>query len=201
MKVTETKPRKNFLGIPVTGDIQHADKRVAQKPLDDLAPVMQAVLDDPTVASFSWIQYTPYFQDGDPCVFGVNDALSVVLVDDANTTPCASCGRQLSPVAYDCPGCDTENPAYDADYDEDESAAGVECNSALGKRYDTYNSTKAHHPGSYDGPDEARYDRCLALEKAICSGAFDDVLLEHFGDHCTVTVSRDGISVSEYSHE
>lgn len=26
----------------------------------------------PQIKSFSWTQYTPYFNDGEPCVFGVN---------------------------------------------------------------------------------------------------------------------------------
>lgn len=195
-EMTSEKPRKNFLGIPVTGDINFAGKRTPQKPLEELAPVMQAVLDDPTIASFSWSQYTPYFNDGETCVFSVNGELSVTLADDITTTPCAKCGQQLSPMPYECPVCDTENPAYDPEYDDDDSG-GVESNRALGYR----NRSWEDDHGVYMGPDEARYNRCLALENAISSGAFNDVLLEHFGDHCTVTVSRDGISVSEYSHD
>lgn len=58
-----------FLGIPVEGDITKADKRTPQRPLEDLAPLMQAVLDDDGIAAFGWRQCTPYFNDGDPCVF------------------------------------------------------------------------------------------------------------------------------------
>jgi hypothetical protein len=29
--------------------------------------------DHPDVHAIKWTQYTPYFMDGDPCVFGVND--------------------------------------------------------------------------------------------------------------------------------
>ena len=29
--------------------------------------------ENPTVTKIVWTQYTPYFNDGDPCVFGVND--------------------------------------------------------------------------------------------------------------------------------
>lgn len=35
----------------------------------------------PTVKSFSWTQYTPYFNDGEECVFGVNDYFQVELED------------------------------------------------------------------------------------------------------------------------
>lgn len=60
-----------FLGIPVEGDIAKSS-RVAQRPLEDLAPIMQAVLDDDGITSFGWRQYTPYFNDGDACVFGAS---------------------------------------------------------------------------------------------------------------------------------
>ena len=35
----------------------------------------------PEVADFSWTQYTPYFNDGDECVFGVNEYFTVNLRD------------------------------------------------------------------------------------------------------------------------
>lgn len=44
--------------------------------------------DFPDVASFSWSQYTPYFNDGDECVFGVNDFYRVTTlsgIDGADT--------------------------------------------------------------------------------------------------------------------
>lgn len=41
--------------------------------------------DFPNVASFSWDQYTPYFNDGDECVFSINDySASAKLLDGTN---------------------------------------------------------------------------------------------------------------------
>jgi hypothetical protein len=62
----------NFLGIPVAGDIIRGEHRKSQRPLEEFAPILQAVLDDPTVTEFGWRQYTPYFNDGDACVFGAS---------------------------------------------------------------------------------------------------------------------------------
>jgi hypothetical protein len=64
--------RRNFLGIPVEGDITQGASRVEQKPIEELQPILQAVLDDPTIVEFGWRQYTPYFNDGDPCEFDAN---------------------------------------------------------------------------------------------------------------------------------
>jgi hypothetical protein len=166
--------QRNFLGIPVKGDLNFTERRTPQKPLEELAPLMQAVLDDPTIAWFGWKQYTPYFNDGEPCVFSVNAELAVSF---------------------------TSGNGSDEDDEDDEDDAiygGVNNNASLGKReYDF----KSRSYGAYSGPDEARYNRCLALEQAINSGAFDDVLLEHFGDHATIRVSRDGIQVEFYEHD
>jgi hypothetical protein len=63
--------RKNFLGIPVVGDIEEADKRPNQKPVEELSPYLEAVFADDSIEAIRWEQYTPYFNDGDPCVFGI----------------------------------------------------------------------------------------------------------------------------------
>lgn len=65
--------KTNFLGIPVAGDINKGNDRTPQKPLSELEPLMRAVLDDPTIKAFGWNQYTPYFNDGDPCVFRLDE--------------------------------------------------------------------------------------------------------------------------------
>jgi len=44
----------------------------------------------PEVKSFSWTQYTPYFNDGDECVFRVNDWFEVKLEN----------GEELEEVSY-----------------------------------------------------------------------------------------------------
>jgi hypothetical protein len=67
-----TTATRSFLGIPVEGDITAGSTRVDQKPIEELQPLLQAVLDDPTIVEFGWRQYTPYFNDGEPCEFGVS---------------------------------------------------------------------------------------------------------------------------------
>jgi hypothetical protein len=164
---------KNFLGIPVVGDINEGDKRAKQRPIEDLAPLMQAILDDPTITEFGWTQYTPYFNDGDPCTFGVRGEIWVRTITDEDV---------------------------DDTYQLEISRYGG--HPSLGKRDRTWNrdtSSFDEHP--YEGPDEARYDRCLALSDAIEGGEFLDVLLDAFGDHAEITVKKDGIKVDFYEHD
>ena len=63
---------RTFMGMPVEGDINEGDKREKQRPLEDLQPILQALLDDDGVIEFGWGQYTPYFNDGEPCTFSTS---------------------------------------------------------------------------------------------------------------------------------
>jgi hypothetical protein len=63
----------NFLGIPVRGDITRGARMLDQRPLEEFSPLIQALLDDPYIVEFGWHQYTPYFNDGEPCEFGANN--------------------------------------------------------------------------------------------------------------------------------
>jgi hypothetical protein len=163
----DSATHRSFLGITITGDVIGREKRARQRPLEELAPLMQALIDDDGIAWFSWQQWTPYFNDGGPCEFSVHSELAVCL-DDVD--------------------------------DDDYWDAGVTGNKHLGSRPRQWTGA-GYRDGAYTGPDEARYDRCLSLEKALESGSFDDVLLEHFGDHAAVRVSRDGIFIEHYQHE
>jgi hypothetical protein len=133
------------------------------------------VLADPYIAKLGWTQYTPYFNDGDPCVFSVGEPWFRTVDDDE-------------------------------DEDDYSLAIGYSGHPTLGKRdyewdnaRDFDNRRKVFKP--YEGTHRESFDACLALSEAIESGAFDDVLLEAFGDHCQVTVTADGITVDEYSHD
>ncbi len=176
-----TDVRPTFLGIEIHGDINHSRGQKDQRTMEEFAPIIQAVLEDPSVAEFGWHQYTPYYNDGDPCVFSANSAW-VKLVE----------------------GAAIAEPADEDDDEDEEGRIEIEYDysNRLGDRPRTWNhETKSYDYADYTGPDEARYDRLLALADAIDDGEFDNVLLKTFGDHCEVTVRRDGIQVDEYSHD
>lgn len=72
------------LGRTVTGDITRGGKeRKEQKPGDDFLPLLDAVLGADGIESVRWTQYTPYFNDGDPCIFGISD-VSVKMSDEVD---------------------------------------------------------------------------------------------------------------------
>ena len=59
---------------PITGDINRRDSTTTPQegPTEFLAAI-DAVLDIPSVESIIWDQYTPYFNDGEPCEFRVGE--------------------------------------------------------------------------------------------------------------------------------
>lgn len=150
---------RNFLGIPVSGDINPGRRKTNQRTPAEFEPLVQALLDDDQVAAFGWRQYTPYFNDGEPCVFGAH-RFWVKLV--GQTKP------------------DADNEYLDDDEDDIESLE-------LWGRDDLAEGTPLG-------------DKAHAVEDAIDGGAFDDVLLDLFGDHANITVTRTGITVDYYDH-
>ncbi len=173
---------RTFLGIPVEGDINEGSKRTPQQPLEDLQPLLQALLDDDGIACFGWHQYTPFFNDGDPCVFSAS-SVWVARPEDLD-------------------------PEADEDDEPDTDGLDVSYCTHLGKYTGGEWVPDPENPGqkkkvgaTYEGPDQDRYDRCLALNGAIESGAFDDVLLGAFGDHAEITIRRSGIQVEYYGHD
>jgi hypothetical protein len=175
--MTSTETRKNFLGIPIEGDTSGGARRAVQRPLSDLEPIMRAVLDDPTVVEFGWKQYTPYFNDGDTCTFGVGDVWLLTTTDEVEDLADAIADESLS-IGYGHPSLGRIEWDWQGVY-PDRRRVFV----------------------SYEGPDQARMERCTALASAIGSGAFNDVLLDAFGDHANVRISRTGIKVDTYEHD
>lgn len=177
----------SFLGIPVDGDITRGDKRVPQKPLSELEPLMRAVLADEYIDSFGWTQYTPYFNDGDPCVFSVGEPWFRT-VDDVKGRPAGS-----------------DEDDYDGE-DDDSFSVGYGTHPSLGRQDYEYDNPRDWENrrkiyGPYQGNRQESFTVCAALNDAINSGAFEDVLLEAFGDHARVTVRASGITVDSYEHD
>ena len=70
------------LGRPVTGEISYYARRdrCEQWPAEKFLELLDAVLDCPNVEAVRWYQYTPYFNDGDACIFHTGECY-VKLVD------------------------------------------------------------------------------------------------------------------------
>ena len=183
-----TDDTRTFLGIPIEGDVTQGSTRVPQRPLEEFAPILQAVLDDPGVEFFGWCQYTPYFNDGDVCEFSVHGCWAI------------------SPDQFDVLSEKFDDPedVWDGFRDDDfDMDYGDRFEEAFGKfEGQTYNhEMREYVGGQYRGPNQARYDRIRALSRALNSGAFEEVLLNAFGDHADIRVCQDKIVIDFYEHD
>lgn len=120
----------------------------------------------PTLESFGWTQYTPYFNDGDTCIFSVDtDYISI----------------------------------NDELVDEAEWASDVNVIS-----WGTWNRDLRIYEGRVEEPNP-NYNPILTeasneIKKFL--GRFDnDFYLSKFGDHAEITVTKDGVDISDYDHD
>lgn len=168
-----TDETKTILGRPINGDV---DKRYfkpveqwgAERLIADLDAIFAA---DPNISAINWRQYTPYFNDGDPCEF------SAYLNEDGL-------------VAYDrVPTHWSWDEAYD-----DEGEIRVETDSYF--RHGEYDRERGYVFTLKDIPAAAEVIQLLSNFQH-----YEAVCREHFGEHSQVIATRDGFNVEYYEHD
>jgi hypothetical protein len=145
----------------------------------------------PEIKSFSWNQYTPYFNDGDECLFSVGDVW-----------PCLEenvhgYGGEDASIPRDLPQLKTFLETGDAPgmypwhKDNDKRLRTIS---------DHFNS---HYYQVY----KDNIDRWAEVGEAAWTLADairslpDDVMLMLFGNHVSICVSRNGVDVQDFDHD
>lgn len=129
-----------------------------------------------TIDSIGWTQYTPYFNDGESCVFGVNiDYLTI----------------------------NREYDLYETfDYNKLETEEQLEASNLLSKLLG--NPLKNLGDKGYHLKSEYDIEDIITLVeiKEILNNIPKDFYQDLFGDHVRVTINKDGsIDVTEYDHD
>lgn len=186
--------KRNFLGIPISGDINEGSSRVEQLPREDFEAIVLQVLNNEFFVDFGWTQYTPYFNDGDPCEFSANGLWIRTVKDIPIPT---------GPFAFQEEAAD-EDAEDEDEYFQEKFGIDYHTHPTLGgQSWPNGYRDSDNNPIEpvYAGHHEAEWRLARELDKAIEGGQFENVLLDLFGDHCQVKVTRTGITVDEYSHD
>jgi hypothetical protein len=177
---------KSFLGVPIIGETgrgHEAEVEKHKKPAD-LAELIRPLLEDEFIVDLGWTQFTPYFNDGEACIFRARDFWVRTVRDADGEQAPAVCGR----CGGDCPTCD--------DYDPDDRDR---LRVSEYHEHPTLGGNRYGHNG-YVGTQRDRYETASALAEALEDPAYRRALVDLFGDHCQVTVTREGIKVDGYVH-
>ncbi len=179
--------KREFMGLPIGGDepTRYHRRQFVPKPIEDLYPKFQAAFDEGILAA-TWHQYTPYFNDGEPCEFSVYD-LSVT-----NNEEVAE--NWLRGDFHEDRTIEVSKEFYEAEtggpyrsygfYEED------------GKYFRRYEE------GTYDYiPGSGHPDGITDVDIPVNDIEFEDALRTKFGDHTQVVVSPGQVVQYDYYHE
>jgi hypothetical protein len=166
--------QRAFCGIPIKGNVyRNVDtQQLTQAQYEEL---VRPLLADPKVHNFGWTQYTPYFNDGETCYFGVRELWLRTVKDTAG-----------------------EADDEFADYD-DQYGVSYGAHPALGHL--DWDSTDTRQRAEVAPGYEQTAVHAQALADAMDNGSLNAVLMALFGDHAEITVHKDRITVDEYSHD
>lgn len=179
-------PQRSLLGLPIEGSLISSGEGAAkQRPIEELTPLLQAVLDDLGIEEFGWQQYTPYYNDGEVCTFQVRKVW-FLLAEDADDEE----DQKLREEDFEQWA---DEHRFNGIKGFQETVVTWEAHGKAGRaeRVEVRNPRR----------DPQRHQRCGVLWQALRSEQFDLVLLGKFGDHAKVSINRDRILVEEYKHE
>lgn len=168
-----------FMGITIEGlDRTYGRyERKSQEPIENLYPYFKNAFANGVLA-VSWNQYTPYFNDGEPCEFSVH---SVGVTSDIRAARSWLEDEEYVPEDY------VEPAEYDDSFPYRE-----------GGLYDyEINSDSWIEKYGNDHPDGLT----SAVNVPVSEERFEDALRGAFGDHVTVVVTPDKVVVFEYDHD
>lgn len=129
---------------------------------------------NPGISAVVWTQYTPYFNDGETCEFGVND-----------------------PVFTNAPTDELYNVNPYGEYEgEEENVWAMESYVLTSDR--EYYAEERKKALSSGGVNVAS---CSLLSKMICSSELENVMESMFGNHVKVIATRDGFDIEDFDHD
>jgi len=165
-------------GRPIEGDRSwFSDKRVVEQwDESKFVELLDAVLDLPSVRAVRWEGSTPYFNDGDPCIFSIY-------------------GAQVQT---------DESAANEVDEDEDyweDDGRWIDTYDIRpkGEWVGTYGVDRKFV--AEPGQDTTLYDALEEFSSALNKGHFDNLVISAFGDPARVVATKGGFVTETFEHD
>lgn len=157
---------------PITGDITATSKTfVPQLSAADFLAEIDRALDTPGVAGLIWEQYTPYFNDGEPCEFSLYEVRILPDVEMSEDDK-----------------ADLEYGEGLSTYDLYDYSSGYVWNTPLDElKWKDFGGTSGR----------VFYD----LLQSLTTESWEAVAKANFGDHAEVRATKDGFSVDYFEHD
>lgn len=156
-------------------EINKKKEEMVEELRKDFPEILKPVFEEcEIIQSFSWNQYTPYFNDGDACEFSVN--LDYPDINGINWDDFSS-----SEQGYD--GYEFIAKSYHTDMDK-------------------YNELIQKYPENTPSDKLIKLaGEVLKFQDAL-SSIPDEFFLDLFGDHVSVTIDKEGnVTTNEYDHD
>lgn len=184
---------RRFLGLPIEGDKGYTRhyRTYTPRPVEELYDYFKEAFDQ-GIKAVTWHQYTPYFNDGEPCEFSVYD-MSVT-----NNEEVAE--HWLDDNFYEDRLVEVDKAEYDAEYEAMKNSrySYFPYEEQDGKFYKRYEEGAYDYiPGS-NHPDKIGADD---VNIPVNTLEFEDALRTTFGDHTQVVVAPTRVVQFDYEHE
>lgn len=161
-----------FIGLPVEGEKAWTQRRIEQGPPEEFEAALRALFDHEIIEAVRWVQYTPYFNDGEPCIFNVQEYGGGIKFTDTDDYVSTEDGQDEWLAHVGGEKFNYNGPGYPA----------VQ-----------YVTIEGAHPVAGEA--------AKAFYKTLLSGRHDHLLQDVFGDHAEITATREKIVIGEYQHD
>jgi len=200
-----------FLGMTVEGEGGAGEgHRVPQLSVDDFKAAVATVLAHEEITGIAWTQYTPYFNDGEPCVFSVGEPdfrLAGV------TDPADEDGEIYFDYSWQEEDFEENGRLWVGPWNNRAKFEAVVGKAE--KEYTTWDRVQPYDEWRQTGWDWKKGSGPLAAPDAelfldvhhlihlMNSGQFDHACEDLFGDHATIIIDKVAgkVTVSEYYHD
>jgi hypothetical protein len=173
-------------------DLQFDRPPADQKTGADLKNLLDYVFSH-EIYAVGWAQYTPYFNDGSTCIFGVNMGtaalLSSVLPEDEEYLDVDELDRYVDTIIH--------GAWNDEDFYDEHAEHLIDVTDSVSTVWDVTQRTLVP-TGLTDPP---AWHALKKLAAALVSGEFDVVLRSNFGEHSKVIATPHGFIVKWYDHD